>query len=257
MLTVLVEWSDCLCLNSQSKYRKMLWKWEKLSHIMTKGTTWHMRPAKTLISLGICPVWSGSSLAAWRKLGSLATHWVHSKDTDQTGRSLRWAHSHFVGFVTRGLILAWKNCCNYSKVWTVWFYHGVIYLTQMQTERHGTQWRHSSDCSFRTSLISVYTVCPDINIWAATWQSQQSDCAPSEDQISMNIPQSDQSLRCALNGYLRTQGFFMWTAKTLIRLGGCPDWSESSLGAVTLLVLSCGGSFVWILRKTKAEDKRW
>ena len=31
--------------------------------------------------------------------------------------------------------------------------------------------------------------------------------------------------------------------KTLIRLGGCPGWSESSLGAqVTLLVLSCGGS---------------
>ena len=33
------------------------------------------------------------------------------------------------------------------------------------------------------------------------------------------------------------------TAKTLIRLGGCPGWSESSLGAqVMLLVLSCTGS---------------
>ena len=55
--------------------------------------------------------------------------------------------------------------------------------------------------------------------------------------------QSDQSLHCALNGYPRTQAFFMRTAKTLIRLGGCPGWSESSLGAhVILLVLSCGGS---------------
>ena len=36
----------------------------------------------------------------------------------------------------------------------------------------------------------------------------------------------------------------MRTAKTLIRLGGCLGWSESSLGAqVILLVLSCGGSF--------------
>ena len=36
----------------------------------------------------------------------------------------------------------------------------------------------------------------------------------------------------------------MRTAKTLIRLGGCPDWSESSLGAhAILLVLTCGGSF--------------
>ena len=34
------------------------------------------------------------------------------------------------------------------------------------------------------------------------------------------------------------------TAKTLIRLGRFPGWSESSLGAqVILLVLSCGGSF--------------
>ena len=36
----------------------------------------------------------------------------------------------------------------------------------------------------------------------------------------------------------------MRTAKTLIRLGGCPDWSESSLGAhAILLVLSWGGSY--------------
>ena len=35
--------------------------------------------------------------------------------------------------------------------------------------------------------------------------------------------------------------------KTLIRLGGCPGWSESSLGAhATLLVLSWGGSFIFI-----------
>ena len=33
------------------------------------------------------------------------------------------------------------------------------------------------------------------------------------------------------------------TVKTLIRLGGCPGWSESSLAAVTLLVLSCRGSY--------------
>ena len=30
------------------------------------------------------------------------------------------------------------------------------------------------------------------------------------------------------------QGFFMRTAKPLIRLGGCPGWSESSLGAQPL-----------------------
>ena len=35
------------------------------------------------------PVWSESSLSTWRKLGSLATHWAHSEDSDQTGRMPR------------------------------------------------------------------------------------------------------------------------------------------------------------------------
>ena len=48
-----------------------------------------VRPAKSQISLGIRPVWSESSLSAWRKLGSLATHWVHSEDSDQTGQMCR------------------------------------------------------------------------------------------------------------------------------------------------------------------------
>ena len=37
----------------------------------------------------------------------------------------------------------------------------------------------------------------------------------------------------------------MWTAKMLIRLDGCPGWSESSLGThAILLVLSCCSSVV-------------
>ena len=76
-----------------------LFKWA-----MTKLTKWHVCPAKTQISLGIHPVWSESSLSAWRKLGSLATHWAHSEDWSdwadaQADPSLCWAHSHFVGFV--------------------------------------------------------------------------------------------------------------------------------------------------------------
>ena len=64
-----------------------------------------MCPGKTQISLGIRPVWSQSSLSAWRKLGSLATHWAHSEDSEQTGRMprLSWVFNgrtgHIVGFV--------------------------------------------------------------------------------------------------------------------------------------------------------------
>ena len=68
-----------------------------------------VRPAKTQISLGIRPVWSESSLSAWRNLGSLATHWAHSGDSGQTGRMPRliWVfagRTHFVGFVMSRLI---------------------------------------------------------------------------------------------------------------------------------------------------------
>ena len=61
-------------------------------------------PAKTQISLDICPVWSESSLSTWGKLGSLATHCVLSEDWSdwvdaKAYLSLRWVHSYFVGFV--------------------------------------------------------------------------------------------------------------------------------------------------------------
>ena len=54
-----------------------------------KPANWPVRPAKTQISLDIRPVWSESSLSTWRNLGSLATHWAHSEDSDQTGRMPR------------------------------------------------------------------------------------------------------------------------------------------------------------------------
>ena len=52
-----------------------------------------------------------SSLSAWRKLWSLATYWVHSEDSDQTGRMPKLIRvfagrtCHFVGFVMRRLNL--------------------------------------------------------------------------------------------------------------------------------------------------------
>ena len=59
-----------------------------------------------------------SLLSAWRKLGSLATHWAHNKDSDQPERMRRliWVFNgrtcHFVGFVMRWLKLV------YSCWWT-------------------------------------------------------------------------------------------------------------------------------------------
>ena len=60
---------------------------------------------------------------------------------------------------------------------------------------------------------------------------------PAKTQISLGIhAQSDQSLRCPHEESLGPQLPIECTAKTLIRLGmirlgGCPSWSESLLGA--------------------------
>ena len=68
-----------------------------------------VRPAKIQISLGIRPVWSESSLCAqWVAEDPSFLH-ADSEDSDQIGRMprlicLRWAHTHFVGFVMSRLM---------------------------------------------------------------------------------------------------------------------------------------------------------
>ena len=76
-----------------------------------KTSKMRVRPAKTRVSLGICPVWSESLLSTWRKLGSLATHWAHSEDSDQTRRMLRliWV---FVGCTLILLVLSYRGSHN-------------------------------------------------------------------------------------------------------------------------------------------------
>ena len=71
-----------------------------------------VRPAKTQISLGVRPVWSESSLSAWRKLGFLATHWAYREDSDQTGGCRGWSES----------LLGTHSLC--------WFCHVVAHMSQ-------------------------------------------------------------------------------------------------------------------------------
>ena len=67
---------------------------------------WHVRPAKTQIILCIRPVWSESSLSSLRNRRSLATHWAHSEDSDQTRQLPRliWV---FAGRRVLLLVLSW------------------------------------------------------------------------------------------------------------------------------------------------------
>ena len=73
---------------------------------MTKPTKWHVRPAKSQISLGIRPVWSVSSLCTqWIAKDTSFLH-ADSEDSDQTGRMprLSWV---FAGRTATLLVLSW------------------------------------------------------------------------------------------------------------------------------------------------------
>ena len=54
---------------------------------MTKPTQW-VCAQQRLRSAWASTKTDQSSMSAWRNLGSLATHWAHSEDSDQTGRTL-------------------------------------------------------------------------------------------------------------------------------------------------------------------------
>ena len=74
-----------------------------MSRLMAKPTKWHVGPAKTQISLGICPVWSvfavhsmgsyGPKLSSCRQR-KLWSDWVNA----QTDLSFRWAQMPFYWF---------------------------------------------------------------------------------------------------------------------------------------------------------------
>ena len=71
-----------------------------LSHLITKPKMW-LCTQQRLRSAWASTQSDQSSLSTWRKFGSLAIHWAHSKDSDQTGRMPRliclcWGHSHSV-----------------------------------------------------------------------------------------------------------------------------------------------------------------
>ena len=104
-ILVIVFWNGKIVI-SQFYMTKTEYSWwyywiTCMSRTMTKSTKWHVCPAKTQISLGIRPVWSESSLSAWRSHMSLTIIrermprliWVFARRT-----------CHFVGFVMLRLV---------------------------------------------------------------------------------------------------------------------------------------------------------
>ena len=87
------------------------------------------------------------------------------------------------------------------------------------------------------TVLNIYVAM----IWAAAWQNQQEwPVRPAKTQIKLGIHPvwSESSLSAHWVAKV------MRTVKTLIRQGGCPAWYVSLLGAqIISLVLSCYDSF--------------
>ena len=94
-----------------------------------------VRPAKTQISLGIRPVWSESLLCAqWvakdPKLSACRQRRLWSDWVDaQADLSLRWAHSHFVGFVMSRLTFSNLRITTAMFLVSRFHFYGPIFLS--------------------------------------------------------------------------------------------------------------------------------
>ena len=97
---------------------------------------------------------------------------------------------------------------------------------------HRTWQKYEDECICvlcRSGFSISGAMFPSFSAIRLTWQNQQNECTPSED--TDQPVRSPSLIRVFVVSSVRTKGFFMRTAETLIRLGGGPGWSESSLGA--------------------------
>ena len=150
-------------------------------HDKTNNVT--VRPAKTQISLGIRPVWSESSLSAWRNLGPLATHLAHSEDWSdwedaQADLSLRWAHTHFVSFVMSRLILFLKSI--------------IILLIVYTANRTDHLQLHGFSLSFSSKTLPVWMklslIARSSSHFSTCWMWTTPHLFPVSDYPSCNYP---------------------------------------------------------------------
>ena len=129
----------------------------------------------------------------------------------------------------------------------------VLLFIQFESSSNCFDWTCIIAAIFRTPSSNSWLKCPSRLTrkqtlapcvqwsfkWATTWQNQQNECAPSEDldqpgQIRVFAVRSMDSYGPKVSSCGQ---------RRLIRLGGCPGSSESSLGEkLILFVLSYRGS---------------
>ena len=88
-----------------------------------------------------------------------------------------------------------------------------------------------ASCQSKFTLTSQMRLKLGTIKWAATWQNHRSECAPSEDSDQPGHPPSLIRVLAVRMKKPWVLSYPLSAQLRLIRLGGCPGWSESSLGA--------------------------
>ena len=181
-----------------------------------------VRPAKTQISLGIRPVWSVFAVRMKKvwvlcyPFSAQQRRWSDWEDA-QADLSLRWVHSHFVGFVMSRLACFWSIMAS-SHVVVYWMlsrnvlfifrsmsYAGCsVCLYQILVIKQVWQLHFNPDkCEViritnKPSIIDAKYTIHDMScdmIKSTTWL-----CAQRRHRSAWESAQSDQSLCYALSG---------------------------------------------------------
>ena len=125
----------------------------------------------------------------------------------------------------------------FISFWFITLVNSCILRTSLSAPPDITRRRSlatSSSSSSRGSPDGFITLLREKNIWATSWKKQQCGCAPSEDSDQPGHPPNLIRVFAVRMKKAWVLSYPLSAQRRLIRLGRCPCWSESSLGAQSL-----------------------
>ena len=162
-----------------------------------------VRPAKTQTSLGIHSVWSVFAVhmkKPWILSYPLSTQWRLWSDwaDAKAALSLRWAHTHFVGFVMLWLVWSWyflylyMHASPYIRVPCLKFVIGQCVSNMSRSTTNPTKWPVSkhSDKPGHPPVWSVFTLCMKkhwiLSYPYSTWHGFWSEGVKAQADLSLH-----------------------------------------------------------------------
>ena len=201
----------------------------KLNLRMTKPTKWHVRPAKTPISLGICPVWSESSLCVQWVAKDIMLLDADSNDSDQTGQMPGWSEFS-LGAHAILLVLSCGGSITFFLMYSPFHHRTSVLELELSSHHHYTA-KTASHCNLTNRNEPRHDKTNKVSV------------RPAKTQISLGIhPVWSESSLCA-QWVAKDPSFLHADSEDSGQTGRMPRLNWVFAGrTLTLLVLSCCGS---------------